>query len=143
MAATGFPDAGAAIVSHTTTIGVRFYELDPYGHVNHSVYVQYFEAARVEWLTAVGFPLEELQAAGVQIVVTELNTRYLGSAGPGDRLTVRSRLAELRRASMSFHQQIWSGDRLLVEQTITAATTNATGRPIRVPAELAAALGDE
>ncbi len=130
-------------MSHTTTIGVRFYELDPYGHVNHSVYIQYFEAARVEWLTAIGFPLEKLQADGVQIVVTELNTRYLGSAGPGDRLAIKSELADVRRVSMSFQQQIWRDDELLVEQRITAATVNSAGRPIRVPAELTAALGEE
>ncbi len=127
-------------MSHTATIDVRFYELDPYGHVNHSVYIQYFEAARVEWLATIGYPLEQLQADGLQIVVTELNTRYYGSAGPGDRLTVRSELEELRRASMSFHQQIWRGEELLVEQRISAAITNSAGRPTRVPAELAAAL---
>ena len=129
-------------MSHETVLRVRFYELDPYGHVNHSVYVQYFEAARVEWLEAVGHPLEKLQASGVQIVVTELNTKYLGSAGPSDRLTVRSELVDLRRASMTFRQQIWAGDRLLVEQTIKAATTNLDGRPVRVPERLGKALGD-
>ncbi len=127
-------------MTHTATIRVRFYELDPYEHVNHSVYIQYFEAARVEWLTEVGFPLEQLQAEGIQIVVTELNTRYLGSAGPGAVLTVTSELAELRRASMSFRQRLFCGDELLVEQVITAATVGPAGRPIRVPAALAAAL---
>ena len=127
-------------MSHTTTIGVRFYELDPYGHVNHSVYIQYFEAARVEWLTEVGFPLDQLQAEGIQIVVTELNTRYLGSAGPGDLLTIKSELAELRRASMSFRQQVIRDGRVLVEQLITAATVTDAGRPTRVPERLAAAL---
>ena len=127
-------------MSHTATLRVRFYELDPYEHVNHSVYIQYFEAARVEWLTEVGFPLEQLQADGVQIVVTELNTRYLGSAGPGDTLTVESELAELRRASMSFRQRLYRGDELLVEQHITAATVGSAGRPVRVPEPLAVAL---
>ncbi len=130
-------------MSHVTSFAVRFYELDPYGHVNHSVYIQYFEAARVEWLAQVGYSLERLQQDGVQIVVTELNTRYLGSAGPADRLTARSRLLTLRRASMSFHQEILRGDEVLVEQTISAATTNLAGRPIRVPGGLAEALGDQ
>ena len=129
-------------MSHETTFRVRFYELDPYGHVNHSVYVQYFEAARVEWLAAVGFPLEKLQKGGVQIVVTELNTKYLGSAGPADSLTVRSELAELRRASMRFEQRILCGDRTLVQQSISVATISSAGRPIRVPAVLAAALSE-
>ena len=127
-------------MSHTTTMGVRFYELDPYGHVNHSVYIQYFEAARVEWLAQVGFPLEQMQEEGIQIVVTELNTRYLGSAGPGDLLTITSELVELRRASMSFHQRILCDGEVLVEQTITAATVTTAGRPTRVPERLAAAL---
>ena len=130
-------------MSHMATIDVRFYELDPYEHVNHSVYIQYFEAVRAMWLSEVGFPLDKLKSDGIQIVVTELNTRYLGSAGPNDRLTISSELAELRRVSMSFKQQIRRGDELLVEQTITAATITTQGRPTRVPAELVAALGGE
>ena len=128
-------------MSHNLTISVRFYELDPYEHVNHSVYIQYFEAARAQWLTDVGFPLEKLKADGIQIVVTELTTKYMGSAGPSDQLTVESELLELRRVSMTFKQRILRGDELLVEQTITAATVTTTGRPTRVPEELANALG--
>lgn len=128
-------------MSHSASITVRFYELDPYEHVNHSVYIQYFEAARAQWLTDVGFPLDKLKAEGIQIVVTELNTRYLGSAGPGDELTIESELAELRRVSMTFHQRIARDGELLVAQTITAATITTAGRPTRVPAELADALG--
>ena len=129
-------------MSYTTTLQVRFYELDPYGHVNHSVYVQYFEAARVEWLAEVGYPLDKLQEHGIQIVVAELNTRYLGSAGPGDLLTIESELVELRRASMSFRQRILRGGEVLVDQTIKAATVTTEGRPTRVPPELAAALSE-
>ncbi|MDX2344469.1 MAG: thioesterase family protein [Acidimicrobiia bacterium] len=128
-------------MTHTAVITVRFYELDPYEHVNHSVYIQYFEAARAQWLTDVGFPLEKLKAEGIQIVVTELSTRYLGSAGPGDELTIESELSTLRRVSMTFQQRILRDGQLLVEQTITAATVTTAGRPTRVPADLAGALG--
>ncbi len=127
-------------MSHTTTVRVRFYELDPYEHVNHSVYVQYFEAARAHWLDEIGFSLSRLQEEGIQIVVTGLNTRYLGSAGPGEELTIESELAELRRVSMSFEQRILRGKEVLVEQTITAACITTEGRPTRVPGALAAAL---
>ena len=33
---------------HTLSLKVRFGELDPYNHVNHSVYVGWFEAGRCE-----------------------------------------------------------------------------------------------
>jgi cobaltochelatase CobT len=36
----------------TTEVRVRFYELDPYNHVNHTAYLGYFETARVEALGA-------------------------------------------------------------------------------------------
>ena len=127
-------------MKHSTTVRVRFYELDPYGHVKHSVYVQYFEAARAQWLSELGYPLHELQQAGIQIVVTEINTRYLGSAGPDEELVVETRVGDMRRVSMRFHQRILREDRVLVEQAISAACISDSGRPIRIPAALAAAL---
>jgi acyl-CoA thioester hydrolase len=130
-------------MKHSTTVRVRFYELDPYEHVNHSVYIQYFEAARAQWLTEIGFPLERLKRDGIQIVVTEIQTRYLGSAGPSDELTVETELVEMRRVSMTFEQRIRRGDEVLVEQTISAATVTTTGRLTRVPVTLIAALEGE
>lgn len=127
-------------MKHRTTVRVRFYELDPYGHVNHSVYIQYFEAARAQWLNELGFPLARLQRDGIQIVVTEINTRYLGSAGPDDELLVETQVLELRRVSMQFSQRILRGEEILVEQTISAACINDSGRPTRIPAALADAL---
>jgi acyl-CoA thioester hydrolase len=127
-------------MGHRTTVRVRFYELDPYGHVNHSVYIQYFEAARAQWLAAIGYPLTKLQEDGIQIVVTELHTRYLGSAGPDDELVVESELVEMRRVSMEFEQRIRRGAEVLVSQRIVGATVTVAGRPTRVPVDLAAAL---
>ena len=125
---------------HRTNLDVRFYELDPYGHVNHSVYIQYFEAARARGLTEIGYPLHQLGSEGIQIVVTELETRYLGPAGPGDELVVETELGELRRVSMKFAQRILRGGELLVTQTVIGATVSTQGRPIRIPAPLVAAL---
>ncbi len=127
-------------MSHSTTVRVRFYELDPYEHVNHSVYIQYFEAARAQWLTDIGFSLSRLKSEGIQIVVTEINTRYLASAGPSEVLVVESELIRARRVSMTFDQRILRGEETLVEQTLTAATVTTAGRPTRVPADLVDAL---
>jgi acyl-CoA thioester hydrolase len=129
-------------VSHRTTVRVRFYELDPYEHVNHSVYVQYFEAARAEWLSQIGYPLHRMKADGTRIVVTELYARYLGSAGEGDELTVDTELVEVRRVSMTFEQRISRGGEILVTQRLSAATISESGRPVRIPPDLIAALRD-
>ena len=57
------------------TIRVRFGELDPYNHVNHAVYISYFEAARVELLADAGYSLGQMRADGHSIVVSEIQTR--------------------------------------------------------------------
>ena len=108
--------------------------------MNHSVYIQYFEAARAQWLTDIGFSLSRLKSEGIQIVVTEINTRYLASAGPSEVLIVESELVLARRVSMTFEQRILRGEETLVEQSLTAATVTTAGRPTRVPAELVKAL---
>lgn len=125
---------------HVTQIKVRFYELDPYNHVNHASYVQYFESARVELLEEAGVRLAELKEQGYFLVVTDLRTKFLASAGGGDLLTVLTEVAELRRASSRWRQQMLRGEELIATQEIGAATTSLQGRPVRFPASLGAAL---
>lgn len=35
---------------HTTTMPIRWGDMDAYGHVNNTVYFRYMEQARVEWI---------------------------------------------------------------------------------------------
>ncbi|MEY8878755.1 MAG: acyl-CoA thioesterase [Leptothrix sp. (in: b-proteobacteria)] len=38
----------------TTTLPIRWGDMDAMGHVNNTVYFRYFEIVRIEWLTQVG-----------------------------------------------------------------------------------------
>ncbi len=125
---------------HRTRLKVRFFELDPYHHVNHAAYIQYFEVARIELLDEVGMGIGQLFAAGYQLVVTELHVRYLASAGPGDELEVSTEVLELRRVSSRWRQTIERQGAVVAEQEIVVAATNLGGRPVRLPDGLADAL---
>ena len=61
---------------HQTLIKVRFNEIDPYGHVNHSVYLHYFEEARVAAMDGVGQSIDVLLSQGFSIVVAEIETKF-------------------------------------------------------------------
>lgn len=124
----------------TTNLGVRFHELDAYGHVNHGVYLNYFEHARVELLDAIGFGLQVLEDRGVQLVVAEVTVRYLAPASLGDRLVIETELVQMRRASGTWGQRLLRGEELLATATVRSAATNRQGRPIRPPEDLVAAL---
>lgn len=123
-------------------IRVRFYELDPYGHVNHATYLQYFEAARVAWLSEMDHGLDTLQAQGVQLVVTSLATRFVAPAVLDDDLTIDTAMVESKRVRAQWAQHARRGHELIACQRINFATVNLSGRPIRMPESLIAAMDD-
>lgn len=120
-------------VKHQFPIRVRFYELDPYRHVNHAVYIQYFEAARVELLREAGLTLQGMMDDGVMIVVTDIATRFIRSAGGNDDLVVETEVLEFKRVTSRWRQRLIRNGEVIVEQELGAAVTNLQGRPIRFP----------
>lgn len=128
------------MTAHQVPIKVRFYELDPYNHLNHAAYIQYFEVARIELLAEIGVTLPEMMADGLMIVVTDIATRFLGSARNGDEVVVETELIEARRVTARWRQRIMLGEEVLATQEVRAAITDLDGRPRRFPTELIEAL---
>lgn len=128
------------MLHHITTIDVRFYELDPYNHVNHTNYFAYCEVARVTALESMGVGLGTLDEQGFHIVVTDVQAKFLDSAVGGDRLTVVTDVREVRRATMRWEQRIERDGATIFTLEIRAAVTDVDGKPVRVPEFLVAAL---
>lgn len=126
---------------HLHPVKVRFYELDPYGHLNHSVYVQLFETGRVELLDSVGLGLSDLELRGYRFVVTNIETSFLRSVEGGDSLVIETGVLEIRRASSIWRQRLLRGDEVMATQRVRAAITDTDGRPTRAPTEIHEALG--
>ena len=121
---------------HTTSLKVRFYELDPYDHVNHTNYFSYFETARIEYLTDVGWGMDVMKAQGTQIVVVEVQARFQAAAQFGEKLTIHTWVADVGRARSTWQQIMTRGeDEVVARLTVTAAFTDMNGRPRRVPDE--------
>ncbi|CAN5781889.1 thioesterase family protein [soil metagenome] len=129
----------ATAMTHRTELRVRFYELDPYDHVNHTNYLAYFETARIEYLTDLGFGMDVLKRQGHQLVVVELAARFVSTAGLHDALTITTEVGEVGRATSTWHQEMWRGDELIATLDVKAAFTDLAGRPKRVPVDFRAA----
>lgn len=123
---------------HTTSLKVRFYELDPYDHVNHTNYFSYFETARIEYLTDLGWGLVELKEQGIQLVVVELTARFLAAARYGEELAIHTWVQDVGRVRSTWQQTMRRGDEEVARITISAAFTDLAGRPRRIPGEFAA-----
>jgi YbgC/YbaW family acyl-CoA thioester hydrolase len=137
---------GMAIQPHVfeSRFRVRSYELDSFGHMNHAVFLNWFEQARFDTFERAGYPIPAIQACGEGIYVVRLEIDYLKEARLGDELVVRTRAGEVGRTSMVFDQVAVRAD----EPEVVVARASVRGvfigpdrRPARIPREFLAALG--
>jgi acyl-CoA thioester hydrolase len=119
---------------------VRIYweDTDAGGIVYYANYLKFMERARTEWLRAAGIeqlPLKEQH--GLMFVVVDLQAQYRRPARYGDELMVTCAIAERTRASLTFEQQIYRGDDLLIEGKVRVACLDANSlRPKALPKEI-------
>lgn len=127
-------------MAHRTNIRVRFGEIDPYGHVNHAVYITWFEVARTDALRELGVRLAGEGASPYQFIVGELEVRYRRSAMPDEVVTVESSIIELRGATSRWRQLVLRGDEILAEGSVRIGMVDPTGRVVRMPDDLRSLL---
>ena len=125
---------------HSHKVKVRFYELDPYGHLNHSAYVQLFETGRIEMLEQAGLALHEIEKNNFRFVVSQIETAFLKPVEAGSFLTIETEILEMRRASSLWWQQIMDETDVVATQRVRVAITNLEGKPIRAPQQIIEAL---
>jgi acyl-CoA thioester hydrolase len=124
-----------------TQVRVRFAETDAQGIAHNSVYLVWFELARVEYLEryAGGYPA--LRAQGIEAYVTESRVRYLEPVRFDDRLTIRASCGDVRGARFRFAYELdRDGTRVADGETQHACVDAGTLRPTRVPAWLVDAI---
>lgn len=126
---------------HETSVKVRFYELDPYDHVNHTNYFSYFETARIELLTERGWGLDLMKERGWQLVVVEAHARFLAAARYGEELVISTWVESVGRVKSTWKQTMTRRGEEIARLTIAAAFTDLSGKPRRIPAEFAESMG--
>lgn len=122
---------------HTTSLKVRFYELDPYDHVNHTNYFSYFETARIEYLTDMDMGLDVMKEQGWQLVVVEIEARFQAAARYGEELTIHTWVKDVGRVKSRWGQLMARGDEVVARITITSVFTDLQGKPRRIPSHFA------
>lgn len=120
-------------MAHTTSVKVRFYELDPYDHVNHTNYLNYFETARIEALSEIGYGLDTLKSKGVQIVLVGINAEFHAPATLHELIDISTRLVKVNRASSEWEQTAMRDGSLVATLHVRSAFTDMDGRPCRTP----------
>lgn len=119
----------------TTTLTVRSYEVDFYQHLNHAVYVNYFEYARERSLQEIGYHFQQLKENDQLFVVVEMNLRYLKPALMGETLQIYSSYGKPGRTSFRAEQVIVRDQDVLTRAMIRFVQVNHQGKPTELDPE--------
>ncbi|WGO99051.1 acyl-CoA thioesterase [Saccharophagus degradans] len=113
-------------------IKVRDYECDIQGIVNNSVYQNYIEHARHEFLLERGVDFAALAYQGINLVVVRAELDYKASLKSGDIFSVETKLVKASRIKFEFQQTIRrvSDNALCLNAKVIGAALNDKGRPI-------------
>ena len=115
-------------------IKVRYCETDQMGLVHHGSYINYFEEARIAWISNLGFSYSEMEKSGIILPVSKLNVSYLRPAYFADDLLVSVEIAELPTSRLIFNYTIKKEEEVIVTGTTVLAFLNKeTKKPVKCP----------
>ena len=116
--------------------------IDALGHVNNAVWVQWIQQVATAHWTSVAPPAHS--EAYVWVVVRH-EIDYLRALGPGEQVTARTWVADAPQGAKFDRYMEFTGadDRVHVRaRTVWALLDKASGRPLRVTAEVVAPFLD-
>jgi acyl-CoA thioester hydrolase len=106
-------------------------------HIYHSRYLDLLEAARGEFMRALGTPVLALQDADFIFPVIEARVRYQAPARYDDLLTIEVWLTRVERVRLNFgHRILNQAGKLILEAETCHCCTSRAEKPKRLPPEL-------
>ncbi len=117
-----------------TPVQKRFSDVDSFMHVNNIWQQSYFDMGKTEFYSKV------LGITGVfdklRIITASTHTDYLGQVRLTDDIVVTTDVSRLGNKSMTLHQCIMSGDRVLTESSsVMVAFDFETQATVAIPEE--------
>ncbi len=128
---------------HERTFRVRHYECDPYGHLNSTHYLRLMEESAFDASTAAGYSLQAYEAMERIWLIRQTDIEYLLPLRYGDTAIARTWVVDFANTHSRRGYEILNtgtGQLAARGETDWAFLDSATGRPARIPEEMAAAF---
>ena len=121
----------------TYEMSVRDYECDMQGIVNNSVYQNYIEHVRHEYLKEVGLDFSQYAREGINLVVVRAELDYKYSLTSGDTFVVGLTVRRESALKFAFYQDIFClpDHKMVLKAKIIGTALNSSGRP-EIPRQL-------
>ncbi len=120
----------------TSTLRVRYHEMDALGHVNNAIYQHYLEQAAIEHSEFLGFGHQRYEELRGVFVMRRIEIEYLRPAVAGDTLEITTWLEQMRgpRAVRRYEIRKQGEEPLLVTaEALWVWVDTKTMRPRAIP----------
>jgi acyl-CoA thioester hydrolase len=124
-------------------VRVYYQDTDAGGVVYHSIYLNFMERARYEWLRELGFNVKLLaEIHNTLFMVRALEVQYFKPAVLDDLLHVTVAVKEMGRSRIALSQEVLCSHVKLVSATIQVVCVGAeTLKPVSIPGPLRERIG--
>ena len=119
----------------TKPILIRYYETDQMGFVHHSNYLRYFELARIEWISSLGFSYQKMEERGYLMPVINANIEFKRPLTFGNSFRVKIQSKEIPKVKFELIYEIILDKDIIVARgsTILAFLSSHNLKPVRCP----------
>ena len=132
------------MLTSSTTVRVRYAEVDRLGAVNSARYFEWFELGRSDLLRAAGLPYGGLEQKGIALPLVEAHCLYLAKLGYDEVVRIETSLEVLSPARLAFRFRVFRVDpgaeTIAAEGETVHAVIGSSGKPTRLPPETIALL---
>lgn len=131
--------------SHTRTERVYFEHTDFSGVVYHGRYLDFLEHGRSDYVRLLGIHHKEMFEGcfgePLAFAVHHMQIEFKGAARIDDVLDIETKRGVLKGLRLTFEQNVWRKDQLLLTAIVTVIVMNPEGKPRRFPPALVEKLG--
>ncbi len=116
------------------SLRTRYAETDQMGYIHHSIYPQYFEVARIEFMKTIGISYKKMEEEGIILPVFTMNIKYLIPLTFDELITIRTSVKYLKGVRLSFVYEIYNqNNQKSTEAEVVLIFAGSNGKPIKPP----------
>ncbi|MBP5394026.1 MAG: acyl-CoA thioesterase [Bacteroidaceae bacterium] len=95
------------VFRHVLPIQIRFNDVDKFGHVNNTIYFQFYDTAKTDYFATV---CKDVDWESVAIVVVKIEAEFLSQIKAGEHIAARTRVTKIGNKSFQLDQDIINVD---------------------------------
>jgi acyl-CoA thioester hydrolase len=123
------------MIYNSTTIRVRFDEVDKMGFVYHGNYAKYFHISRTDLLRKIGVNDKILEDQGIIMPVTDISINYVKPVFYDDEIIVETALKEVSGLRLIFTHLVYNEENKVINKAKSTLVfvNDKTLKVIRIP----------